>query len=143
MFLIFFPLLPNSNSGSLGRSPMGNRAKGRNKVYRRIEILKGGAAVLRMLLILCTLLMLLAGTPGLAQSNAEPAKDQAALIDRLLKRIDEMEASQQRMQAKIDQLIGAQGAAVVPAAPAPVAQPAVAQPAGAHSRVQPAPAAPV
>jgi hypothetical protein len=74
---------------------------------------------------------LLAGIPVLAQSNPEPANDQAAVIDRLLKRIDEMEASQQKMQAKIDQLIGAQAAVTVsPApptqAPAPVAQPAVA-----------------
>lgn len=110
-------------------------------MYRRIEILKGGAGFLRTLLILCTLLMLLAGIPGFAQSNPEPAKDQAALIDRLLKRIDEMEASQQRMQAKIDQLIGVQGAAVtVAAAPAqaPVAQPAVAQPVA-----QPEPTVPV
>jgi hypothetical protein len=53
------------------------------------------------------------------------------VIDRLLKRIDEMEASQQKMQAKIDQLIGAQAAVTVShapptQAPAPVAQPAVA-----------------
>jgi hypothetical protein len=50
------------------------------------------------------------------------------VIDRLLKRIDEMEASQQKMQAKIDQLIGAQAAVTVSPAPmpAPAAQPAVA-----------------
>jgi hypothetical protein len=85
--------------------------------------------------------MLSASIPVFAQSNPQPANDQAAVIDRLLKRIDEMEASQQKMQAKIDQLIGAQAAAAaVASAPvqAPVVPPAVAQ------SVAPAePAAPV
>jgi len=46
-------------------------------------------------------------------------------VDRLLKRIDELEASQKRMQEKIDQLSGATNAAV-PVAPAPPAAPVVA-----------------
>jgi hypothetical protein len=92
------------------------------------EVLKKGAVVFGWLMIL------LAGLPALAQSDPDAVKQQAAVIDRLLKRIDEMEVSQQRMQAKLDQLSGAQSATVAPAA---------AQPAVADSPVAPSEPSPV
>lgn len=82
-----------------------------------------------------SLIILLAGMPAFAQSDSDAVKQQAAIIDRLLKRIDDLEASQQRMQAKIDQLTGQSSTtasvAIQPTAAVPtvasVAEPAVQQ----------------
>jgi len=82
-------------------------------VHFRVEVPK------RSVLVLCALLAGLPVAPVFAQSDPPPGQDQAANIDRLLKRIDELEASQKRMQEKIDQLSGAGNAAPAPAGPAP------------------------
>jgi hypothetical protein len=92
-----------------------------NKVSLRVEILKRGAYILALLLVM------LSGLPAWSQSDLEAVKQQAAMIDRLLKRIDDLEASQQRMQAKIDQLSG-QSTPAVATQPSLPAQAAVAQP---------------
>jgi hypothetical protein len=81
-------------------------------VSLRGKILKRSACFLSWLLIP------LAGIPVFAQSDSDAVKQQAATIDRLRKRIDDLEASQQRTQAKIDQLPG-QGTPVAVAASQP------------------------
>jgi hypothetical protein len=86
----------------------------KQKVSFRGKVLKRGACCLSCLLIL------FAGIPAFAQSDPDAAKQQATIINRLLKRIDELEASQQRMQAKLDQLSG-QSTVVAPAAAQPAA----------------------
>ena len=83
-------------------------------MYRRIEVLKCGALLLFARSLLCCW-----RPTGLRAIQSAAGEHQSAVIDRLLKRIDEMEASQQQMQAKIDQLSGAQAAAAA-VAPAPV-----------------------
>lgn len=72
------------------------------------------------------MLIALAGVPAFAQSEPGASTDQAPAVERLLKRIDELEASQKKMQEKIDQLSGAANVAPAPAAPAAPAPEAVA-----------------
>ena len=62
--------------------------------------------------------------PASAQTQADPANDKQPNIEKLLKRIEELEASQKQMQDKLDKL-GAKPSSLAAADPAPVPAPPV------------------